>query len=77
MTRASHYERIDIDRFEFVGFHGCRSFCALEILRLADERHAVIATELRDNPGTSITNAFELVATAVCRQFNIDPLRRR
>ena len=75
MMHATDYERIVIDRFDFTGFHGCRSFCALEILRLADGRTGVIATELPHNPGTSITNAFELVASAVCLQFAIDPHR--
>jgi hypothetical protein len=75
MMQASDYERIVIDRFHFTGFHGCRSCCALEIIRVADGRSAVIATELPDNPGTSITNAFELVASAVCLQFAIDPHR--
>ena len=64
-----------IHRYEFIGFHGCRSQCALEILRLRDGRTAVIATEVADNPGTSVTNAFELLATDVCAWFAIDPRR--
>ena len=75
MTHAKQYQRIVIDRFHFTGYHGCRSCCALEVLRLSDGRTVVIATELADNPGTSVTNAFEIVATEACRRFAIDPAR--
>jgi hypothetical protein len=33
----------------------------------------VIATELQDNPGTSITNIAEHLASHVCERFAIDP----
>jgi len=61
------------DRFEFRGFHGCRCVCSLEILLLGDRRNAVIATEREDNPGTSITNVAENLASEVCDRFEIDP----
>lgn len=64
-----------IHRHEFMGFHGYRCWCALEMLPLRDGRTAVIATEVADNPGTSVTNAFELLATDVCARFTIDPRR--
>ena len=66
-------ERIVFDRYEYVGFHGCRSFCKLEILPLPSGRTVVIATELPDNPGTSVTNACEILASSVCVGFGIDP----
>lgn len=75
IMNASRYERIVIDRYAFTGLHGCASHCGLEIDRLIDGRWVVVATELEDNPGTSVTNAFEIIATVVCRQFDIDPLR--
>lgn len=34
-----------------------------------------IATELADNPGTSITNAAPIIAAQVARNFRIDPAR--
>lgn len=37
-------------------------------------RVVVIATELDDNDGTSITNSVENIATLICRQFEIDPV---
>ncbi len=73
MADLSAYARAVLDRYVFGGFHGCESWCALEVIPVADSHTAVIATELQDNPGTSITNAFELLAVAVCRDFRIDP----
>lgn len=35
--------------------------------------NVVVATELDDNPGVSITNAAEVAASAACRRFGIDP----
>lgn len=67
------YERMLFDHFRFSGFHGCQCICSLEILTLADGRTAVIATELEDNPGTSITNVAENLASEVCDRFGIDP----
>jgi hypothetical protein len=72
MYDASRYERIVIDRYEFRGFHGCMSWCALEILSLKDERTAVIATEVMNNPGSSITNVCGHLAYWVCVEFSID-----
>ena len=73
MYDASQYECIVVDRYEFRGFHGCTSWCALEILSLKDGRTAVLATEVIDNPGTSITNVCEDLAYWVCVEFSIDP----
>lgn len=67
------YERVVFDRFEFRGFHGCQCFCSLEIVPATDGHKVVIATELQDNPGTSITNVAEHLASAVCDRFGIDP----
>lgn len=62
-----------IPRFEYPGFHGCRSGCGLEIVPLPDGRTLVIATERADNPGTSVTNVAEHLASFVCDRFGIDP----
>jgi hypothetical protein len=53
--------------------HGREAWCALEILRATQGRTAVIATEVKDNPGTSITNACEHLAYWVCVEFSINP----
>ena len=67
------HEWLLIDHFEFRGFHGCRCVCNLELFSLADGRTVVIATELADNKGTSITNVVEYLASTVCDRFEIDP----
>ena len=73
MFDATQYERIVIDRYRFRGFHGCDASCALEIMRILDGRSVVIATEMKDNPGTSVTNFCEHLAYRVCVEFGIDP----
>ena len=73
MTEPPKREPLVIERFEYRGFHGCQSFCKLQVLPLADGRTAVIATELEDNPGTSVTNVAEQLASFVCDRFGIDP----
>jgi hypothetical protein len=73
MLDATQYERVVVDRHRFRGFHGCDGWCALEILRAKDGKTVVIATEVKDNPGTSITNVCEQLAYWVCVEFSIDP----
>lgn len=53
--------------FPYLGYHGCPSKCHIRIFEPEDKQkpYVVIATELEDNPGTSITNAAERIATAV------------
>jgi len=63
-----HYER-----FEYRDMHGRIGVCAIEAIKLPESGIAVIATELKDNPGMSITNAAEYVATAVCKRLRLDP----
>jgi hypothetical protein len=69
----SAYERMRFDRFEFRGLHGCDSICSLEIIPVQAGRTVVIATELKDNFGTSITNVAEHLASHACDRFEIDP----
>lgn len=51
-----------METFEFEGFWKCESKCGVTIQK-NEENLTVILTELNDNPGTSITNAFEMIAT--------------
>jgi arsenate reductase (thioredoxin) len=69
----ARYDQLLIDHFQFGSSAGGAAFCALELLRLRDGRTAVIATELKDNPGPSITEGFEVLASVVCHEFAIDP----
>jgi hypothetical protein len=65
--------RIRTFRFDYAGLHGRPARCGLEIIELPDGRTVVIATEFSDNPGVSVTNFAEELATLVCKMFNIDP----
>jgi hypothetical protein len=49
--------------------------CAIERINLADGRTIIIVTEIDGNPGASVTNAAELIATQVCQRFDIDPAK--
>ena len=62
-----------VSKFMFRGLHGRSAWCGLEIIRLSDGRTVVIATERKDNPGASITNVAETLASYVCDCFAIDP----
>jgi len=50
---------------------GVRARCRIRIYRA----HAavVVITELPDNPGTSVTNAIEYIATCVMHDYKLDP----
>ena len=51
--------------FPYRGYHGCSSRCRLRVYEESGKPPVVIATEREDNPGTSITNMAEHLATAV------------
>ncbi|HMA33485.1 MAG TPA: hypothetical protein VKY74_03310 [Chloroflexia bacterium] len=47
--------------YAYTGYHGCASRCHLRVYR-AGPRVVVIATEIEDNAGTSVTNVAERLA---------------
>jgi hypothetical protein len=47
---------------EYSGLHGCTSKCGLDVWRVFGQT-IVMLTELPDNPGTSVTNYVEQIAT--------------
>jgi hypothetical protein len=51
------------------GSMGFRSVCRIRVYQLDSGMTVVIATELPDNPGTSITNWAEFLATEMRRRF--------
>ncbi len=56
--------------FHYAGLHGWHSKCGIEFLHSEDRRFiTVVLTELLDNPGTSVTNVIELIATQVRREM--------
>ena len=64
------------DLFLYRGFHACLSYCWLRVYT-APGQSVVLATEMHDNPGTSITNAAERLEMNVARTFGLalDSLR--
>jgi hypothetical protein len=58
-------------RYNFKGYWGRDSCCDIEVYRRSDGKHFFIATEVSDNPGTSITNYAEHLATATRRQYGL------
>ncbi len=55
--------------FDYKGFFGHLARCYIRIWTGRGQLPVVLATELPDNPGTSITNAAELVAAQVWQQL--------
>jgi hypothetical protein len=60
------YDRL----FRYKGYHGCKSYCNLRIFL---PKHPaplyIVFTELESNPGTSVTNRIEHLATCVWRKI--------
>lgn len=61
------------ENFIFTAPNGARSKCKLEVYRSDFMRYVVVFYELPDNPGMSVTNGTEHLATMVCKEYNIDP----
>lgn len=53
-----------MEKFIFKARNGCDAWCGLDV-RLKPEGPTVVLTELGDNPGPSITNAYEEIATVL------------
>ncbi len=51
------------------------SSCFLRVYQIADRIAVVVATELTENPGPSITNSAEALATEVVKEYSLDPER--
>ena len=60
--------------YEYKSQWGWDSKCGLEVLNHQGFT-LVIVTELDDNPGVSVTNFAEHLATQVCRDFKVDPMK--
>lgn len=54
--------------YHYKGFGRCDSKCGLEIIK-EDNKVKVTMTELPDNPGTSVTNMVEQLASMIYDQF--------
>ena len=60
-------------RYNYKGFWGCDSCCDIEVQRRSDGKYVFVATGVPDNPGTSVTNFAEQLATAMRRQHGLKP----
>jgi len=59
--------------FDYIGY-SCASHCRMRIFK-HDNQTVVVMTEVGDNPGTSVTNMVEHIATQACEFYNLDPAR--
>ena len=56
--------------FRYRGYHGCPSRCRIRVYEAEGDisvPSVLVATEIDDNPGTSVTNRIEVIATEVYR----------
>lgn len=60
-------------RYDYKGFWNCDSRCDIEAHPRSDGKYVFVATELPDNPGTSVTNFAEHLATAMRSQYGLTP----
>lgn len=61
--------------FAFTSTSGHDGICEIERVHLPDGRIVIACVEALGNPGRSITNAVEEIATQVCARFGIAPDR--
>ena len=54
------------------GYYGCDSHCRLRIFRDGATVVAIV-TEMPDNPGTSVTNAIEILDLKICTECACTP----
>ena len=62
-------------RLSYAGYHGRDSWCDVRIER-AGEDVLVVVAETSDNPGTSVTNCAEVIATAIAARLRDVPVWR-
>ena len=60
-------------RYDYKGFWNCDSCCDIEVHRRSDGKYVFVVTELPDNPGTSVTNFAEHLATAMRSRHGLKP----
>ena len=60
-------------RYNYKGFWNCDSCCDIEVHRRGDGKYVFVATESPDNPGTSVTNFAEHLATAMRSRYGLKP----
>lgn len=67
-------QRLYSGHFDYPGYRGSHAHCWLDLFGGDPDRPAVvIVTECRDNGGTSISSAIEVIAAMTCWTFGLDP----
>ena len=62
--------------FDYVAPNGRPGRCLLRLYDQGSGDVVLVATELgAENPGPSVTNAIEAIATTACRRYRLDPER--
>ena len=61
------------EKYNYPGYHRSSSYCKLELYKRSDGMYIAVCTELADNPGTSVTNQCEVLATQIIKQYNLHP----
>jgi hypothetical protein len=74
-------KRVDTE-FRYKPPHHIEAHCRVRIYSATggydgEDRTVVVISEAADNPGMSVTNASEDIATKIVQVFNIDPARTR
>ncbi len=59
--------------FEFTAPNGLDAACRLRVYQITPELNVVLASELANNEGPSVTNSFEVIATEACREYDLKP----
>lgn len=59
--------------YGFIAANGVDSACRLRIFEAPAAQWLILVTELNKNPGMSVTNAAETIATEVCREYKLQP----
>lgn len=73
MSQATEINEL-IAQFPYIGYFEAESFCKVEIV--GTNHHALIVmTELKNNPGTSITNRSERIAEEIVHRYGLEPGR--
>ena len=70
---SEHMEEI----FEFKGLWDISSKCGLKIIEKGDKTIVVVTELYNFNPGTSIATFCAQLATIICKEKNLDPLKFR
>ena len=59
--------------FAYKSPNGADGICRIERINLQNEKVVILCEDINSNPGMSITNCIEYLATQICDQYDIGP----